>query len=432
MRLGVPAAIRWRKSRIDRLDGQAAQCRRPVRRRVKEQKVDVIVGGSKPGIAWGQFLDPDHHSGTHWGRFGTTAAVQVLAMDLHWERNESFRKEVANVHPLMYLAPDVLLTNNLGKDLPRELKPDDLEDPMKVAFLVDAYNPDECEEVSNEKPPEIAERLLQMAVDSDGWSTRPEGDDDRNEKDRLLITAYALWALRRLPKAQLDARIDGAATWLANELIEGRLSLGQDILALGGLALAHSHPEVRARIPVENAISSCLAELRKWARGMREPTVGRPYFNCYSRGAGNDYIFLSPELLAALLFLTADKQRDSRAFVLRVVDSVAENIVPAGMPPELRERPHGFSIQRGMEGTVDQMWAMRLLRTFHKRRVEDPHSVRPSRVGTPGIFTLITFLALVGTVATKPELNVLNVILAAILSAVLGVAIFEFRQQSES
>lgn len=424
MRLPAPNALRWRAGSIEALDGQIALCRKPVRRRVKEKKVDVVVEGQKRGIAWGQFLDRDHHSGTHWGRFGTTAAVQVLAMDLHWERNESFRKDVMNVDPVMYLARGVLISDHIDPELPKELKPEDLDDPMKVAFLVDALNPDGCDEVSNDDPPVIVKRLLEMKVDRDGWSTRPEDDEDRFEKDRLLITAYALWALRRHPKAQMDSEIGGAATWLANELIEGQRTLGQDIIALGALALANAHPEVRARPSVEEAIQASLAELRGWARGIREPAIGRPYFNCYSGGSSNDYIFLSPELLTALLFLGEEQERRSRAFVLTVVKAVAENILPEGMPARFREEPHGFSIQRGMEGTVDQMWTMRLLRSFHKRHMDDPHSLRPSRIGMPGVVTIIAFLAFVGTVATNPKITVVNSLLLAVLSAALGVVLF--------
>lgn len=422
-------AFRWRASAIQALDGQVAMCRKPIRRRVKEKNVDVFVNEQKCGIAWGQFLDRDHHSGTHWGRFGTTAAVQVLAMDLHWQRNESFRKDVMAVHPLMFLADGVLPEGSDDEELPEELKPDDLDDPMKLAFLVDALEPDSCDEISNDEPPAIVNKLLEMSVDSDGWSTRPEDDEDRNEKDRLLITAYALWALRRLPKAQMDSRIEGAAGWLANELIEGQKTLGQDLLALGGLALAHSHPEVRARLPVEEGISTSLFELREWASKIRDPSIGRPYFNCYSRGSSNDYIFLSPELLTALFFLAEDKQRSSRAFVLKVVKAVAENIVPEAMPAELREQPHGFSIQRGMEGTVDQMWAMRLLRAFHKQHVDHPHTLRPSRIGMPGMITIVVFLALIGTVATNPKPTVINSILLAVLSAAVGVVLFQLYER---
>ena len=404
-------------------------CRKPIRRRVREKKVDVVVNGKKTGIAWGQFLDRDHHSGTHWGRFGTTAAVQVLAMDLHWQQNESFRKSVMSVHPLMLLAPHVLPEDHLKKQLPDELKQEDFQDPMKVAFLVDALEPDSCEEANNEDMPKVVDWLLEMAVDPDGWSTRPEDDEDRSEKDRLLITAYALWTLRRFPKAQMDHRIDGAASWLANELIEGRKSLGQDILALGGLALAHSHPEIRVRRPVEEGISASLAELREWASNVREPSIGRPYFNCYSRGANNDYIFLSPELLSALFFLVEDDERSSRPFVLSVVKAVVENIVPEAMPPSLREQPQGFSIQRGMEGTVDQMWVMRLMRSFHQRHQEDPHSLRPSRLGPPGMFSIIIFFLLVGAVVTDPKLTVINSILLAVLSGAVGVVLFQLYER---
>ena len=426
MRLSAPTAVRWRAGAIAGLDGQSALCRKPIRRRVREKRVDVVVDDRKHGIAWGQFLDREHHSGTHWGRYGTTSAVQVLAMDLHWERDESARKDVMSVDPLMYLAPGVLVDDHIDPDLHKDLKPEDLDDPMKVAFLVDSVSPDACDEVDSGNPPAIVEHLLGMALDNtDGWSTRPEDDEDRLEKDRLLITAYALWALRRHPKAQLDSRIAGAAGWLANELLEGHTTLGQDIVALGGLALAHADPEVRARPKVEDAIAASIIELRGWALEIDEPVIGRPYFNCYSRGSSNDYVFLSPELLTALLFLKEERERRSRAFVLTVVKAVAENILPEGMPARFREEPHGFSIQRGMEGTVDQMWAMRLLRSFHRRHKEDPHSLRPSRISMPGALTAVVAIAFVGVVATDPKVTVINSLLLVLLGAALSVVLVQ-------
>jgi len=411
----TPTGIRWRIGKIRELDGEALLCRIPMRKRVKAQKVDVIVAGKAKGIAWGQFLDADHHSGTHWGRFGTSAAVQVLAMDLHWSPHDAEQRSVRDLHPVNRIAEFVLpetrpplhpaesgalngespetepgpgTTGNIeasgASAIHTDLKPDDFRDPMKVAFVVDAAVPDACDDPVQGRP-DVVELLLELAVDQDGWSTRPKHDLDHLEKDRLLITAYALYVLRRFPAAQTDARIAGAWTWLALEVIDGAKTMGEDLLALSCLALCHAIPQVRNET-VDDAFAKGSSELVDWARKSRDPVVTRFYFNGYSRGADNDYIFLSPELVCALLFLTMTQpRRAALRFALDVVRAVADNIVPRDLPEELRGNAHGFTIQRGMEGTVDQMWALRLLRTFHHRYTRGVRELRPSRVSWPSI-----------------------------------------------
>lgn len=428
MKAPVPHAWRWRNDAIDALHGDVARCRTPVRKRVQSQRVHVVVDGRRMGCAWGQFLDPDHHSGTHWGRFGSSAAVQVLALDLHWTRSDTLRRRVMDAHPLRQLADGVLPESK--PEAPR-LKPSDFDDPMKIAFVIDALNADACEEVVQGNHPQLVETLLGMAVDEEGWSTRPPEDEERNEKDRLLITAYALHVLRRYPQAQSDARIRGAWTWLAHQLIDGRQSLGQDVLALGALALVHAPEELRTNA-VEQAIETCLSELRTWAAKLSAQIVNRPYFNSYSRGEDGDYLFLSPELLTAILFLKTGNPRPTRAFVLWVVRAVADNIVPPYLPPQQREQAHGFSVQRTMEGTVDQMWALRLLRAFHLAYVQSRRDLRPSRIPWPSLLGLLSLSSVAAIVVGAQHVDdwgglTATLVAGAVLSAVIGVLIIDWR-----
>jgi hypothetical protein len=402
---------------------------------MKAQKVDVIVDSQITGIAWGQFLDADNHSGTHWGRFGTSAAVQVLAMDLHWSPEDGAQRKIADVHPVSSLAEHVLPSERLPPGLPEDLKPQDMSDPMKVAFLVDAVQPDACEDRVQDLP-DIVDLLLELAVDTDGWSTRPTDDKERREKDRLLITAYALYALRRFPAAQISPKISGAWTWLAQEVLDGAKTMGQDLLALSCLALGKATRQVRNET-VDEAQLKGLAELYEWARNYREPLVTRYYFNTYSRGKEKSYLFLSPELLCALLFLNAtNPPRKARVFALDVVRAVADNIVPPDLPAELQGLARGFTIQRGMEGTVDQMWALRLLRTFHLRNTTDPRAIRPSRLPWPtvglGAFVLSTialFFAAKGGFGTGSGASIGIGLAGGLCSASLSMFLFDVRER---
>jgi uncharacterized membrane protein len=53
--------------------------------------------------------------------------------------------------------------------------------------------------------------------------------------------------------------------------------------------------------------------------------------------------------------------------------------------------------------------------------------VKPSRIGAPGFVALIALMALIGTIATQPEVNVVNAILLAVFGGALSVVITDFR-----
>jgi hypothetical protein len=395
--LKAPAAFRWRARKLNELDGRAFVARAPMRKQVKAQKVLVrTAGGATRGYAWGQFLDPEHHSPQQWGRFGTTAAIQVLAMELHWSGRDSSQHRIRDTYPVSLVNEDVIPTDRPHPDMPAELKPDDFTDPMKVAFLVDAAEPDRCDEWVHDQPA-LVDVLIELRVDGNGWSTRPDDDEERQEKDRLLITAYALYVLRRFPTAQTSPEIGGAWAWLAQEVRDRYLSMGEDLLALSCLALHHA-PQAVTTDALQDALHKGLDELYEWTQ--RSPVlVTRAYFNCYSRGVHSDYIFLNPEILCALLFLSIKKApRKALMFALEVVQAVIENILPGDELTDHHWAAHGFTIQRGMEGTVDQMWTMRLLRTFHLAADDHPRELRPSHISWPTLNVTVMIISAIALV----------------------------------
>jgi hypothetical protein len=401
--LKAPAAIRWRIRKLFELRGRAFLARSPVRKQINAQKVAVKGrSGESYGYAWGQFLDPEHHSPHQWGRFGTTAAIQVLATILHWEGPSTSQLRVREIYPVSLVRDEIVPVGSPAPDLPEELKPADFADPMKVAFLVDAAEPDRCEEWVHDQP-QFVDLLLELRVDTSGWSTRPVGDDERQEKDRLLITAYALYVLRRFPTAQTSPNIAPAWTWLAQEVTDRSSGMGEDLLALACLALHHAPQGVKTDA-VQDALLTGLNELYDWTQ--RSPMlVTRAYFNSYSRGTDSDYIFLNPEILCALLFLAIPKApRRARVFALDVVASVVENVLPGEDLTDHHWAAHGFTIQRGMEGTVDQMWTIRLLRAFCRAFDERPRDLRPSRISWPtlnlGVLAVSATAVILGATST--------------------------------
>lgn len=410
---------RWRKTRIEELDGLASQCLAPVCDLLEDQAVRNCAELDHR-LAWGQFLDRSHYSDHQWGRFGTSAAVQVFAMAHHWDEPD---RSVYTTSPLNVLAPKVLPSRPPSR-LSRVPKSEDFSDTLKLAFMIDALCLDVLDDKVQGEAPELVTHLLSLALPTkEGWSTRDHHDGRR--QDRLLVTAYSLHALRRFPDAQVDPAIGEAWEWLSTQLQRRSGTLGGDVLALGSLAL-NACPKGRQSQSVHRALATCRAELVSRFSRERRPAIDRPFFNPYSRGDLNDYLFLNPEILSALALLEyVEEEKRVRAFVLSVVNSVAAQIVGANLNSG---EPQGFRSQTDMLGTVDQMWAIRILYRFHRTFQKNPGALRPP--GTVGFksgfliapaLILVIILAIVsigGTAAT-----IIGVVLGAFLGAVFNLMI---------
>jgi len=363
------------------------------------------------GIGWGQYLDEAHSSDNHWGRYGTSAAVQVIAVEHRWAKNGS---PLIAQEPLRDLAPVLPVA------LPPEVSPlkdEDYEHIVKLLFVLDAYraekavlDEDDIGELAEASQPAgrvgLLEQVFRLALPTrDGWSTRPRGDRKRQTRDRTLVTAYALYVLRRYPASvRADARIAGAWRWLALEYL-GRPSLfGQDLTALTCMALMAA-PEDKATLDeVERALRRGKRFLCGRARATRKPVIDRPAFHSFTQNDGSDYLFLNPEILTALFLLAAGNPRRGRMFVLRVVAAVAENIVPRNLPRGEKHEPRGFVIPGGMVGTVDQMWVSRLLLAFHHMCEREPKELRRPWAAwmSGGVFIgfVVAVCAAAGTILT--------------------------------
>lgn len=410
---------RWRKTRIEELDGLASQCLAPVCDLLEDQAVRDCVELDRR-IAWGQFLDRSHYSDQHWGRFGTSAAVQVFAMAHHWDEPD---RSVYDTSPLNVLAAKALPAQPPSR-FSKVPKSEDFDDTLKLAFMIDALCLDVLDDKVQGKLPELVTHLIGLALPTkEGWSTRDHHDGRR--QDRLLVTAYGLHALRRFPQAQANPAIGEAWEWLATQLQRRTNTLGGDILALGSLAL-NACPKAKQSQSVHSGLVACRAELVSRFAPERRPAIDRPFFNPYSRGDSNDYLFLNPELLAALALLECvEEEKRVRAFILSVVNGVAGQITRANLNSG---EPQGFRSQTDMLGTVDQMWAVRVLYRFHRAFQKNPDALRPPGtvalrsgfLAVPGlIVAIILAVALIGGILG----SVVGIVLGALLGAILNLMI---------
>jgi hypothetical protein len=204
--------------------------------------------------------------------------------------------------------------------------------------------------------------------------------------------------------------------------------LGGDLLALGCLAL-NACPQKRQSKAVEEGLATGRAELcRRFAR-VRKPTIDRPFFNPYSRRDEHDYIFLNPELLAALALMECvDSEPHVRAFVLSVVKRLVDQITSANRDSG---EPQGFRVQSDMLGTVDQMWAIRVLYAFHRTYQRNPSGLRPpgSLVLRSGVIAVPLVLALI--VGSILLFGTAGATIAAVLSALLGAILNPFVRRED-
>ena len=129
-----------------------------IRQLVSARRVDIRDLGK---FGWGQWLNEPYRIDDQWGRYGSSAGIQILAMihnqigDGSWEAaciehaiavDELFPAEVP---PIPEHGPE---SHEPGSDDPDPWKHRDFAQPMKVAFCVDALSPHLRHEVQGGLP----------------------------------------------------------------------------------------------------------------------------------------------------------------------------------------------------------------------------------------------------------------------------------------
>jgi hypothetical protein len=100
--------------------------------------------------------------------------------------------------------------------------------------------------------------------------------------------------------------------------------------------------------------------------------------------------------------------------------------VPSDMREDERRDPRGFRIQRSMEGTVDQMWALRVLWAFHEQYMADPTVLRPTRLDYFGPGPVAIVVALVALMIIYPVGGVLAAAVTALAGGAIGAALTKY------
>ena len=335
---GVTVKI-WTAAGVESVMGE---CTRAIAR--IENLIKTTTSEPADGVvAWGQYLDPEHGQNQQWGLYGTAAGTQIVSLKAQAGGQQPSRQpQVAGALRLLPEDP------GHGHELLEEKRrKHDFDNVLKLAAIAEALRPDSGEiAIGNE--PEIVGRLRELALDDGGWTTRPHGAQQREVRERDLATAYVLYTWRRY---QLGDEGRAARQWLARTVLEGLPIEGNDLLALAGLAMsAHPiHPNEPAQ--VQEAIDDVHERLAAWTRSHEEIRLDRPMFSGFSVGATTDYLFLHPEILAALFFVRRGNPDPTRAFVLEVAASLNENI----------KSNEGLKVSNGLKATVDQLWAFRFL-----------------------------------------------------------------------
>jgi hypothetical protein len=303
-------------------------------------------------VAWGQYLDLEHGANQQWGLYGTAAGTQIVSLRARAAGHRPSAQ--AQVAGALRLLPEDL---DHGHELLKQKRDkDDFDNVLKLAAIAEALRPD-SERIPLDNEPPIVGRLREQALGDGGWTTRPQGVEQREVRERDLATAYVLHAWQRY---ELGEEGLAARQWLARAVLEGVPIEGNDLLALVGLAMT-AHP-INPNDPpqVREAIANVHERLSSWARSHEEIRVDRPMFSGFSVGPTTDYLFLHPEILAALFFVRQDNSQSTRAFVIEVAEAVSSNI----------KANDGLKVSNGLKATVDQLWAFRFLCELRQLRTE--------------------------------------------------------------
>jgi hypothetical protein len=339
----------WFEGNVVDLAGRAIEAALNIEDLLDHRKVSV-----GEGYAWGQYLDADHYSEAHWGLFGTSAAVQVFAS------NNATADGDIRIKGALEVLPREVPTNKAI--LQEKVASQHLSDIIRLASIAEALLPTE-DHVSEAQRPAIVDTILGMSDGQPFWHPTKAALDERPTKGDPLATAFILHALRRYEHP------DGTGfreyrSWLADQFLNRSMIRSQPhVVAMIGLAL---QPPKKDPSPPANVIAAhrqCVISLIEWRRKERGLVVNRPIFHGYQLDGKTEYILLNPELLATLYFLRSGNPSKARRFVLGVVGAVTATA----------ETHEGFEGQPGASPTVDQMWAVKLLRTFRAMNDDPGH-----------------------------------------------------------
>jgi hypothetical protein len=203
----------WTGSRIDRLAGESLTILTRICQAFESRTVPLSDGR----IAWGQYLDDAHFSASQWGIFGTSAALQTLAMGAASSGN------VPSGEPLISAAlplPNDRDTTDPAFNEKRTPAKNDFENVVKLAFIADGLALDSPTNVLDGSTPLIVDQLISMAIADQRWSSRLPVDPHQSSKDQDFPTTLLISVLRRFERFRQHPMWDRSRHWLANRILQ--------------------------------------------------------------------------------------------------------------------------------------------------------------------------------------------------------------------
>jgi hypothetical protein len=364
------------------------------------------LGGGNTA-AWGQYVDELRWRSGQWGLLGTSASVQTVAICDGGMPNSDSRSVVAASRPL--LPADLSNTHPLLE--PKRAK-GDFEDLMRLTFIAESHALGE--RVSSTQRPPIVSHIVESAKGRHYWDADSAVANSSPGAGNAFMTALVLHGLRQFEDPPGEFR--DFRGWLAEQLASDPLVRSRPhLVALIGLALQSVHDDPARPQVIIDGLQKCEEQLLRWRAEEHTLVVDRPAFEGYSLPRVTNYTFVNAEVVAAVFFLRQGSPRTARRFVLQVAARVHENI-----------RTHrAFQGQPGMQPTVDQLWAARLLGTVVETH-KQPGNILVPRFGSlpwarTGALVAALIVGLVITLLTQdPEAGGGTFLVTALLSFAFG------------
>jgi hypothetical protein len=380
-----------KNQRIPKLSSLRASSRTARAKIVDKCQRGMVHPGDRRNVwAWGQFLEIRGHTvqqplGNQFGIYGTSAAVQILAMQnarAGGSQTSTIEPEALSgsaVLPLVLADPGSqyapLHEHFIGKQ--------DLLVTFKLASLLDAANCLEAIKLPTGytvDKPALVRRLLELRRPGQGWPDyRSDSEWQGPNTHATAVAALAISKRSVQPEAQ-DACREALEWFYDTEPLEKQsiATLAMIVMALAGDGI---DPNVRRRSPELTRLqAACEGLVCDWVGDSAPGEVQRslegteywlPPGSISPQSVGGNqftYLFYLPHILVGLAILSSPQLRRSyaaRRFTLLVIDRVTQ---------EINQQGCFIAAGRSMVSTVEHLWLYRLLYQFENKGLY-PHEI---------------------------------------------------------
>lgn len=308
--------------------------------------------------AWGQHLDGGRNA-DQFGVYGTAAGIALLLR----AGTPASSPEIA----LAYASLPFFATDTAPLAAHDE---NDSSSTFKIAAIVEAIDPGSAAN-PNDHPATMA--LLGAVVGDRGWGNWWMSAERHDSVPRIEPTCVALLALHQVQAFKASPLSISVLSWLASEITaRDDATPAADALALLVLTefqiFADQVPGLRP------AADACLNRLRSVRRRFPKDTAAHDEYHYevpVGTGFDSKYVFFPSHAVVALAFLKSPLSRNAdRVWAAKVADTVAISV----------RANRGYRVA-GRVGTVDQLWAHRLLSESARIGSTMPRSLVATPVG---------------------------------------------------